>query len=193
MEPLLIAGLGNPGDEYANTRHNAGSDFINLICSKYSLELKKENQIHGSFALYEAGDLKLIFVSPSTYMNESGLCISKSKKFFGLESNQILIAHDELDLPNAEIKLKDSGGHGGHNGLRSITQSLGSDAYHRIRIGIGRPDPGRDVSSFVLGKPSAKERLIIFSRIDDVLALSDEIMSGSFEGAMNVLNRRDDN
>jgi len=85
MEPLLIAGLGNPGDEYANTRHNAGLDFINLICSKYSLELKKENQIHGSFALYETEDLKLIFVSPSTYMNESGLCISKSKKFFFLD------------------------------------------------------------------------------------------------------------
>ena len=81
--------------------------FRSRVFDFLSLELKKENQIHGSFALYEAEDLKLIFVSPSTYMNESGLFISKSKKFFGLESNQILIAHDELDLPNAEIKLKD--------------------------------------------------------------------------------------
>ena len=89
MEPLLIAGLGNPGDEYALTRHNAGLDFINLLCENYSLNLKKENQINGYFAEYETESYKLILVTPSTYMNDSGLCISKCKKFFNLNTNQL--------------------------------------------------------------------------------------------------------
>ena len=177
MEPLLIAGLGNPGDEYANTRHNAGLDFINLICSKYSLELKKENQIHGSFAFYEAGDLKLIFVSPCTYMNESGLCISKSKKFFGLESDQILIAHDELDLPNAEIKLKDSGGHGGHNGLKNIIDQLqGDKSFKRLRIGIGHPGKNKDVISYVLKKAPKLERQILLESLYDYLDIGEKLL-----------------
>jgi len=84
MEPLLIAGLGNPGDHYISTRHNAGADLINLICDKYSISLKKENQIHGLYAIYESEKCKIIIVRPSTYMNESGICISKAKKYFGL-------------------------------------------------------------------------------------------------------------
>ena len=105
MEPLLILGLGNPGKDYALTRHNAGADYVDLLCNKYSLTLKKERQIHGQFAEFVNENYKLIFVTPSTFMNESGLCVSKTKKFFNLRTEQILIAHDELDLPNSEIKL----------------------------------------------------------------------------------------
>ena len=159
MEPLLIAGLGNPGDQYISTRHNAGADLINLICDRYSLSLQKENQIHGLYALYESEKCKIIFVRPSTYMNESGICISKAKKYFGLKTEQILIAHDELDLPNAEIKLKESGGHGGHNGLRNIIDQLqGDKCFKRLRIGIGHPGKDKDVVSYVLKKAPAKER-----------------------------------
>ena len=109
----MIAGLGNPGDEYSQTRHNAGLDFVNFQCSKYSLVPKKEKLIHGSYAIKEFDDFKLIFLKPSTFMNESGKCISKAKKFFDLQTSQILIVHDELDLPNGYIKLKKAGGHGG--------------------------------------------------------------------------------
>ena len=112
----MIAGLGNPGEEYTLTRHNAGADYVKLLCDKKSLALKKEKQINGSFAELTTEKYKLIFVIPSTYMNESGLSVAKSKKFFNLETDQILIAHDELDLPISEIRLKESGGHGGHNG-----------------------------------------------------------------------------
>ena len=106
MELLMIAGLGNPGGEYTLTRHNAGADYVKLLCDKKSLALKKEKQINGSFAELTTEKYKLIFVVPSTYMNESGLSVAKSKKFFNLETDQILIAHDELDLPKSEIVNK---------------------------------------------------------------------------------------
>ena len=132
MKLLMIAGLGNPGEEYTLTRHNAGADYVKLLCDKKSLALKKEKQINGSFAELTTEKYKLIFVIPSTYMNESGLSVAKSKKFFNLETDQILIAHDELDLPISEIRLKESGGHGGHNGLRNIIDHLqGDNSFNR--------------------------------------------------------------
>ena len=151
MKLLMIAGLGNPGEEYTLTRHNAGADYVKLLCDKKSLALKKEKQINGSFAELTTEKYKLIFVIPSTYMNESGLSVAKSKKFFNLETDQILIAHDELDLPISEIRLKESGGHGGHNGLRNIIDHLqGDNSFKRLRIGIGKPKDNMEVSDFVL-------------------------------------------
>jgi len=182
MEPLLIAGLGNPGDEYDLTRHNAGKDFINLICSKYSVTLKKEKQIAGSYAIHEAENYKLILVIPSTYMNESGLCISKCKKFFNLSTNQILIAHDELDLPNAHIKLKESGGHGGHNGLRNIIDSLnGDNSFKRLRIGIGKPSKEKDVISYVLKKAPKQDREEVIKKLFDYLDLGERIVKEGWQ------------
>ena len=182
MEPLLIAGLGNPGDEYDLTRHNAGVDFINLLCRKYSLTLKKENQIAGYFAAYETENYKLILVIPSTYMNESGLCISKCKKFFNLSTNQILIAHDELDLPNAHIKLKESGGHGGHNGLRNIIDHLnGDNSFKRLRIGIGKPSKNKDVISYVLKKAPKRDREDMIENLCDYLDLGERIMNEGWQ------------
>ena len=182
MEPLLIAGLGNPGDEYALTRHNAGLDFINLLCENYSLNLKKENQINGYFAEYETESYKLILVTPSTYMNDSGLCISKCKKFFNLNTNQILIAHDELDLPNAHIKLKESGGHGGHNGLRNIIDHFkGDNSFKRIRIGIGKPSKDKDVISYVLKKAPKNDREEMIDTLRNYLDLGERIMEDGWQ------------
>jgi PTH1 family peptidyl-tRNA hydrolase len=182
MEPLLIAGLGNPGDEYALTRHNAGLDFINLLCENYSLNLKKENQINGYFAEYETESYKLILVTSSTYMNDSGLCISKCKKFFNLNTNQILIAHDELDLPNAHIKLKESGGHGGHNGLRNIIDHFkGDNSFKRIRIGIGKPSKDKDVISYVLKKAPKNDREEMIDTLKNYLDLGERIMEDGWQ------------
>ena len=182
MEPLLIAGLGNPGDEYDLSRHNAGADFIKLLCNKYSLTLKKENQIAGYFAAYETENYKLILVIPSTYMNESGLCISKCKKFFNLSTNQILIAHDELDLPNAHIKLKESGGHGGHNGLRNIIDHLNGDkSFKRLRIGIGKPSKDKDVISYVLKQAPKRDRQDMIENLCDYLDLGERIMNEGWQ------------
>ena len=182
MEPLLIAGLGNPGDQYISSRHNAGADLINLICDRYSLSLKKENQIHGLYALYESEKCKVIFVRQSTYMNESGLCISKSKKFFQLDTDQMLIAHDELDLPNAHIKLKESGGHGGHNGLRNIIDHLkGDNSFKRIRIGIGKPINDKDVISYVLKKAPKNDREEMIDKLRSYLDLGERIMEDGWQ------------
>ena len=194
MEPLLIAGLGNPGDQYISTRHNAGADLINLICDRYSLSLQKENQIHGLYALYESEKCKIIFVRPSTYMNESGICISKARKYFGLKTEQILIAHDELDLPNAEIKLKESGGHGGHNGLRNIINQLqGDKSFKRLRIGIGHPGKDKDVVSYVLKKASAKERQHLIESLYDYLDIGEKISQDGWQKTvMNYHSKKEE-
>ena len=194
MEPLLIAGLGNPGDEYAHTRHNAGADLVNLICSKYSFTLKKENQIYGSYAVHKTENLKLILVLPSTYMNESGLCISKSKKFFELDTDQMLIAHDELDLPNAEIKLKDSGGHGGHNGIRNIIDQLqGDKSFKRLRIGIGHPGKNKDVISYVLKKGSKQERQDLLESLYDFLDIGEKIIKEGWQKTVMSYHSKKEN
>ena len=182
MEPLLIAGLGNPGDEYKFTRHNAGLDFINLLCDKYSLSLKKENQILGYFAEYETESYKLVLVAPSTYMNESGLCISKCMKFFNVSTDQILIVHDELDLPNASMKFKESGGHGGHNGLRNIIDHLkGDNSFKRLRIGIGKPTKEKDTISYVLKKAPQNDRDDLIQNLYNYLDVGEKIMNDGWQ------------
>ena len=182
MEPLLIAGLGNPGDEYKFTRHNAGLDFINLLCDKYSLSLKKENQILGYFAEYETESYKLILVAPSTYMNESGLCISKCMKFFNVSTDQILIVHDELDLPNASMKFKESGGHGGHNGLRNIIDHLkGDNSFKILRIGIGKPTREKDMISYVLKKAPQNDRDDLIQNLYNYLDVGEKIMNDGWQ------------
>ena len=182
MEPLLIAGLGNPGDEYKFTRHNAGLDFINLLCDKYSLSLKKENQILGYFAEYETESYKLILVAPSTYMNESGLCISKCMKFFNVSTDQILIVHDELDLPNASMKFKESGGHGGHNGLRNIIDHLkGDNSFKRLRIGIGKPTREKDTISYVLKRAPQNDRDDLIQNLYNYLDVGEKIMNDGWQ------------
>ena len=173
----MIAGLGNPGEEYTLTRHNAGADYVKLLCDKKSLALKKEEQINGSFAELTTEKYKLIVVVPSTYMNESGLSVAKSKKFFNLETDQILIAHDELDLPKSEIRLKESGGHGGHNGLRNIIDHLqGDNSFKRLRIGIGKPKNNIDMISYVLKKAPRKDREELMLKLHHYLDLGERII-----------------
>ena len=118
MNTLLLVGLGNPGKEYQNTRHNAGSDFVRMLCNDYQVSLAKEKLVNGYYAKFIINDCSIILCIPDTFMNESGISVSKAKKFFKVENHEILIIHDELDLHNGCIRLKDSGGHGGHNGLR---------------------------------------------------------------------------
>ena len=182
MKVLMIAGLGNPGEKYYLTRHNAGADYVSQLCHKNALSLKKEKQINGSYAEVSTEQYRLIFIIPSTYMNESGLCISKSKKFFNLETDQILIAHDELDLPPSEIRLKESGGHGGHNGLRNIIDHLqGDNSFKRLRIGIGKPKKGKDVISYVLKKAPTREREELNLKLFDYHDLGEQIILNGWQ------------
>ncbi len=186
---LLLAGLGNPGKEYLNTRHNAGSDFVRMLCNDYQVSLAKEKLVNGYYAKFIINDCSIILCIPDTFMNESGISVSKAKKFFKVENHEILIIHDELDLHNGCIRLKDSGGHGGHNGLRNIIDHLNGDSsFKRMRIGIGHPGKDKDIVSYVLNKPSESERKNMENKMKSALPLIESLVINGWEKTIMKLH-----
>ena len=189
MNTLLLVGLGNPGKEYENTRHNAGSDFVRMLCNDYQVSLAKEKLVHGCYAKFIINDFSIILCIPDTFMNESGISVSKAKKFFKVENHEILIIHDELDLQNGCIRLKDSGGHGGHNGLRNIIDHLNGDSsFKRMRIGIGHPGKDKDIISYVLNKPSESERKNMENKMKSALPLIESLVINGWEKTIMKLH-----
>ena len=149
----LIVGLGNPGPEYEQTRHNAGALFVERIASAQRVSLTADKKYFGLTAKFshQGNDVRLLI--PTTYMNRSGQAVAALANFFRIKPEAILVAHDELDLPPGVAKLKRGGGHGGHNGLRDIIAQLGNqNDFHRLRLGIGHPGDAKLVSNFVLGR-----------------------------------------
>ena len=194
MKSLLLVGLGNPGKEYENTRHNAGSDFVMMLCKKYEVSLKKEKLVNACYAKLNINNCSVILCIPDTYMNESGISVSKAKQFFQVENHEILIVHDELDLENGCIKLKDSGGHGGHNGLRNIIDHLNGDSsFKRIRIGIGHPGKEKDVVSYVLNKASESERMHMEDVMRNSLQLIESLVINGWEKTIMKLHSSEEN
>ena len=194
MKTLLLVGLGNPGKEYENTRHNAGSDFVMMLCKKYEVSLKKEKLVNACYAKLNINNCSVILCIPDTYMNESGISVSKAKQFFQVENHEILIVHDELDLENGCIKLKDSGGHGGHNGLRNIIDHLNGDSsFKRIRIGIGHPGKEKDVVSYVLNKASESERMHMEDKMRNSLQLIESLVINGWEKTIMKLHSSEEN
>jgi len=189
MSTLLLVGLGNPGKEYQNTRHNAGSDFVRMLCNDYQVSLAKEKLVNGYYAKFIINDCSIILCIPDTFMNESGISVSKAKKFFKVENHEILIIHDELDLHNGCIRLKDSGGHGGHNGLRNIIDHLNGDSsFKRMRIGIGHPGKDKDIVSYVLNKPSESERKNMENKMKSALPLIESLVINGWEKTIMKLH-----
>lgn len=189
-EPLaLVVGLGNPGAEYARTRHNAGEDFVRLLAAEHHCTLKQEARFHGltgriSFA---GEDLRLLI--PLTFMNHSGRAVGAMAGFFRIPPARILVAYDELDLPPGQARFKSGGGHGGHNGVRDIVSALGNDtSFHRLRIGIGHPGDRNRVSAHVLSRPSPDDRIRIDRCIDEALHCLPDAVRGNWPLAMNRLN-----
>ena len=189
MSTLLLVGLGNPGKEYQNTRHNAGSDFVRMLCNDYQVSLAKEKLVNGYYAKFIINDCSIILCIPDTFMNESGISVSKAKKFFKVDSHEILIIHDELDLQNGCIRLKDSGGHGGHNGLRNIIDHLNGDSsFKRMRIGIGHPGKDKDIVSYVLNKLSESERKNMDNKMKSALPLIESLVINGWEKTIMKLH-----
>ena len=189
MNSLLVVGLGNPGEEYVNTRHNAGLDFVMMLSDEYGVSLKKEKLVKSSYAKFEINECSVILCIPDTFMNESGICVSKVKKFFNVENHEILIIHDDLDLDIGCIRLKDSGGHGGHNGLRNIIDHLSGDtSFKRIRIGIGHPGKEKDGTSYVLNKPSTSERISLENEMKNCLSLLENLIINGWEKTIMKLH-----
>jgi len=152
----LIIGLGNPGPEYLNSRHNLGFMVLDSLHAHYKFENWK-SKFDGMYASKRFGSEKIILVKPQTYMNLSGFCVAKFKQFFKVDDGNIFVICDDIDLGFGNKKLKQGGGDAGHKGVRSISQHLGTKNFNRIRIGIGRPKEKKDVSSFVLSNFSKTE------------------------------------
>ena len=158
MPNISIIGLGNPGQKYTETRHNIGKDWVISYCKEHNIDLKIKNKLDASVAI--SGDKKILWGHPNLYVNESGQSINKIIKNTNQELMNTVILHDDLDLPIGTLKLKIEGGHGGHNGLKSIIGSVGS-GFLRIRIGIGHPGQKEDVTSWVLGKFKPQEKKLL--------------------------------
>lgn len=184
----LIAGLGNPGNEYEKTRHNAGFWFIEQLISRYKLSLKKESRFLGEVAKLTGPEGTVWLLKPATFMNRSGQSIARIAQFYKISPAQILIVHDDLDLSPGSIKLKQGGGHGGHNGLRDSISQLGSKDFHRLRLGIGHPGNKEQVVGFVLGKTPQTEKMLIESAIDKSMDSIELILQGNMQKAMNQLH-----
>lgn len=183
----LIVGLGNPGSEYAQTRHNAGFWFVEELAQRYNITLKKEQKFNGysGRGQIEGQDVRLLI--PTTFMNKSGSSVVPFSKFYQISPESILIAHDELDMNPGIIRLKSGGGHGGHNGLRDIVPHIGSN-FHRLRIGIGHPGVKERVSGHVLGKAPKSEQDLIDDAIHYALSKIDLLVTGNISQAMNQIN-----
>src|SRR5512140_2035311 len=185
----LVVGLGNPGREHEATRHNAGFWFVDALASQLGTSFAGEAKFHGRVAR-AAGDLRLL--KPSTYMNLSGRSVAALANFFAIAPDEMLVVHDELDLPPGEAKRKFGGGTAGHNGLRDIAMQLGTPEFWRLRIGIGHPRdsaiPQQDVVDYVLQPPRSAEREAMLTAIDDALHAWPAIAAGDFERAMMALH-----
>jgi PTH1 family peptidyl-tRNA hydrolase len=179
----LFVGLGNPGENYKKTRHNAGFWWIDFIAKNHRLTLKKSSKFIGSFAKYDK-ESDYYFLKPNTFMNDSGLSILALSKYYKIEPEEILVVHDELDIEPGNIKLKLGGGHGGHNGLKSIISSLQSNNFWRLRIGIGHPGDKSLVTNFVLKAPIKYDMESIEGSIFNSYKIFSLLTAGEFEKAM---------
>ena len=179
----LFVGLGNPGEQYLETRHNVGFWWIDFIGQNHKLSLKNSKKYFGEFSKHNE-DGEVFFLKPSTFMNDSGKSVQALAKFYKIEPEEILVIHDELDIQPGTAKLKLGGGHGGHNGLKSIQTFLGSNNFWRLRIGVGHPGDKNKVIGYVLNKPSKIEMQLIQESIINSYKVFSYIMLGQFEKAM---------
>ena len=186
----LIAGLGNPGPEYAATRHNAGFWFVDEVASRLRAPLVPERAYSGLAARANVAGQMVWLLKPTTYMNLSGKAVGALARFFKIEPDEILVAHDELDLLPGQVKLKQGGSHAGHNGLKDIHAQLGGADYWRLRIGIGHPGVKAEVIDYVLRKPPAEQRIEIEKSIEQALSGLDLLLAGDVERATMKINAR---
>lgn len=189
METLrLIVGLGNPGAQYEDTRHNAGFWWLEALARKLGVVLKQEAKYHGRTGKWAGPNGEILLLCPETFMNLSGKSVGALARFYKIPPESILVAHDELDLPPGAAKLKQGGGHGGQNGLKDIHAQLGSPNYWRLRIGIGHPGAKEAVTGHVLGKPPQAERNLMLDAVDAALDVWPELAAGNIAAAQLKLH-----
>ena len=183
----LVVGLGNPGDQYAGTRHNAGADFVTALAQRYGVSLSADSRFFGASGRLQADAMDLRLLIPTTFMNRSGQSVAALANYFKIGVEQILVAHDELEFEPGIARFKLGGGHGGHNGLRDISKALGDD-YRRLRLGIGHPGQARDVSNYVLSRPSTADRQRLEESIDEAIRTIPLLARGEWAMATQQLH-----
>ena len=185
MNDLLIVGLGNPGKDYEQTRHNVGANFVKLLSKHLDISLTEKEKFSSLYGSKKLEAIKIHLSIPTVYMNESGKTVHEITKYLQIDLPDMLIVHDELDLPTGKLKLKDSGGHGGHNGIRNIIDHLqGNTNFKRLRIGINHPENHEDVTDYVLSRGSKKEREIIETAMQNAIPIVDKVIRGDWQEAM---------
>lgn len=186
----VIVGLGNPGPQYQGTRHNAGFWFLDALMQRYPGMMRPESKFKGQACRISIDHHEVWLLRPDTFMNLSGQSVAALAGFFKIPATQILVAHDELDLMPGTVRLKQGGGHGGHNGLRSMVEHLGSRDFLRLRVGIGHPGHKDQVHDYVLSKPSADDREQVQRALEEAVDVLPQVVGGDFARAMNVLHAK---
>lgn len=184
----LIVGLGNPGADYVDTRHNAGFWLIDLIAAERSLSFRFEKRYNADACKFKNAGRDVYLLKPQNFMNRSGQAVAALARYYKILPEQILVLHDELDLQPGTNRIKQAGGHGGHNGLRDIVNHLGSREFFRVRIGIGHPGDASQVVNYVLHKPSVADSNAIEAANRDTLAVMPLVIEGRIDKAMQALH-----
>ena len=188
----LIVGLGNPGPEHSVTRHNAGFWFVDSLAAKYSLSFRSESKFNAEICRIQTAEIDCWLCKPMMFMNRSGFSVQAMTNFYKISVEEVLVAHDELDLDPGIARLKKAGGHGGHNGLRDIIAQMGDKSFTRLRLGIGHPGSQVKVTSYVLGRPAQADRQLIEIAIKEAVDVMPLVFAGNEQKAMNVLHQNND-
>ena len=187
MAIRLVVGLGNPGDQYRDTRHNVGAILVAELARRYGVTLSEDTRFFGDCGRLQAEGMDLRLLNPTTFMNHSGKSVAALANFFKIPADQILVVHDELDFEPGVARFKDGGGHGGHNGLRDVSKAIG-DKYQRLRLGIGHPGHAHQVSNYVLNRPTAEQRGLIDDSIDEAIRALPLLVAGEWTKATHKLH-----
>jgi PTH1 family peptidyl-tRNA hydrolase len=185
---FLVIGLGNPGPKYAETRHNAGFWFLDALLQQAEAQLRERARQGAEIARASWCGRDCIFARPTTYMNKSGQAVRAVIDYFGVDPENMLVAYDELDLPPGTVRLKQGGGHGGHNGLKDIFRHVEERDFLRLRVGIGHPGHKDAVTRYVLGRSPAQIRAVVQAAIDRAVGVMPEVLSGNVAAAMQALH-----
>ena len=193
VSPLrLVVGLGNPGPQYAQTRHNAGFWLTDELARQHGVQFRPDSKAHGESCRIALDAQESGLLKPLAFMNRSGLAVAALSLFYRISPPEILVIHDDLDLPPGTVRLKRSGGHGGHNGLRDLIAHLGGPDFLRLRLGIGHPGDRREVLDYVLRRAPREEQALVEAAIAEALRELPRIAAGQIEQAMQALHRRRD-
>ena len=183
----LIVGLGNPENEYANTRHNMGFDTINKLAEKNNIEVNK-NKFKGLYGTGIIHNQKVILLKPQTYMNLSGESVKEIVDFYNINPEEIIVIYDDIDIEKGKIKIRKKGGPGSHNGMKSVIQQLNTNDFTRVRVGIGQPQFKNDMINYVIGKVPKEEQEILQQGVKKAAEAVEEIIKNGIDAAMNKFN-----